>query len=157
MKRFTSPLTKIHALCEQQSQMARLELLRCQGALHAAERGIAAAEQALDAARLAAAATLRKPGPFAAVLGTRSQIVLAQEGLQAAQRARDEARRHLANAQANWETCRSKAERLEELIHRQRQTHRQQALREQQIVMDDASAARWTAAESTVSEVSGHG
>lgn len=156
MKRFRSNLQNVHALCRQQRRMAELELAS------AAQRLTLARETEQQARRLETQAhedvarSVRAGLGIAGILAARTNLQRAEERAVAAQSAAQQAQRDWDVERDRCREISSREERLAELISRQRQEHRREVFRQQQIVMDENAAARGQRSEGLRSEVNSH-
>ena len=142
MKRFRSNLQRVHALCEQQSRMARLALVQRQQELATAEQALYQAQNELHARRQSGANVFRQRVPSAMVQSMQQELAVIAKRLQQCEQQRQATLKSVAQAAEEYRQLKTRVDRLAELIARQRQQHRREALRDQQNTMDELSGAR---------------
>lgn len=157
MKRFHSPLQKIHAVSQQQRRLAELELARRLVAYEAARAAATRLSEERDAAIDELGRFRSGPRQQALLLGLLARVELLEEQLQAARRRVVEAGQARDAARAACADRNSREERLARLIERQRAIHRKEAFKEQQALIDDVSAGRWTRSTAARVEEVRHG
>jgi flagellar export protein FliJ len=143
MKRFQSPLLKIHDVCSQQSRLARIELARAATVRELARQRERQFEAAFEQARQESAAAMRRPGQTSLLQGILNHVAAAAEKLDTARRNVLVADQQVEKARMAYQAAHSKAERVSRLLEGQRETYRREQLREQQHQMDERAAARW--------------
>jgi flagellar export protein FliJ len=143
MKRFQSPLLKIHEVCSQQSRLARMELARAIAARESARQQAQQLAAHLDAAREEGAAAMRRQGQTSLLQGILNHVAALGEQVNAARHGVLLADQQVEKMRLAYQAAHSKAERVSRLLDSQRETFRQEQLREQQQQMDERSTARW--------------
>ncbi|WP_437205265.1 hypothetical protein [Planctomicrobium sp. SH664] len=86
-----------------------------------------------------------------------AELVFAQEEVTRARSVTAEAEATLQQIRTKCQELQAREESLEQLIARQRTTHRLEMLQEQQITMDDMAASRWARSRHPAEEVMDHG
>ncbi len=143
-RRFSSPLLKIRAVCEQQSRLAEIELGRAINIQNQAEQRVIEATAALDASREDVARSMRMPIISSMLLGLQQHLVTAKDRLEQARTQVHEAAVEVKKARDAYQAIQSKVDGLTKQLDRQHADYRKQMFKEQQSVMDDGSVFRWT-------------
>lgn len=156
MKRFHSNLGKVHALCRQQRRLAELDLAR---ALQVVEQAVQAefkAQADLTEAHAAANAALARRTTVAAIQSARNDVQRATDVVISSAAVTVRARAALDQQRQKFREIQSREDRLAELISRQRQEHRHEMLRQQQIAMDESAVSRRLSGATSPEEVNSH-
>jgi len=154
MRRFQSPLIKVHAVCEQQCQLAEMELSRAMSVQRLAELKVIEETAALDEARNQLASALRVPLMSSMLQGLHGHLAAAAQRLEMARTQVHEAALNVAGARDAWQVIHQKVESLTRLLDQHRAAYRQEQFKEQQGVMDDGSVFRWTGSDERRSDES---
>lgn len=152
MRRFQSPLLKVHALFEQQSRLAEMELARAVSLQHQAAQSVSDAEAELESAREVAAQTMRLPLQTAFLHGVRNHVGAASDRLEQCRLQLIEKQEATQLAREAFQAVKSKMESVAQLLEKQRAEHRIEALKSEQSAMDDGAVFRWTGPESFEAE-----
>jgi flagellar export protein FliJ len=137
--------------------MAELEFARARAQLSTAEWKVEQAIKEFHAARKDVRSALLTTTQISAILVMQQHLNATQNGIQMRKAERDQADQICQKARQKYQSIHSQVERIEKLIEKQREEHRQEMLKDHQQTLDDAAMFRWTAAEREAKEVSFHG
>ncbi|SFI26118.1 flagellar export protein FliJ [Planctomicrobium piriforme] len=157
MQRFQSPLIKVHALCEQQSRQAEIELARAVALRTLAKQSVANAEAALEGARTAGSQAMRQPLQTSILHGVQNHIAAAAELVQTTIGQLAAAEKICQTAQQKYQALQARVEGLSRMLDQQRAEYRKQVLKAEQNAMDDVAAFRWNGLAPIETEVTRHG
>lgn len=157
MKQFQSRLQKVHDLLQQQCRMAELEFGRARGVLTAAERKVEQAIEDFHTARHEVRTALGSTRQITAVLMMQQHLDASANEIQLRKAEQVEAEQACQQAREKYQSTHSQVERIEKLIEKQRDEHRQEMLKSHQLTLDDVAMFRWNGAKTETEEVSYHG
>jgi flagellar export protein FliJ len=157
MQRFTSPLLKVHGLCEQKCKLAEIELARALGHQRTVEERVRSLGIELDSARTAAAQALSHPMQTSTLHGIYNHVALIGEHLAEMQKQLLEAEKLTEQARDLYRNANVQIDALSRLLENERAGHRKLMFRDQQIQMDDGAIFRWQGPETMEMEFIKHG
>ncbi|WP_437194002.1 flagellar export protein FliJ [Planctomicrobium sp. SH527] len=152
MRRFHSPLLKVHALFEQQSRLAEIELARAMSLQHEASRNVLNAEAELESAREMAAQTMKLPLQTAFLHGVQNHVGAAADRVEQSRQQLVEREAATQLVREAFQTVKSKLESVAQMLEKQRAEHRIESLKSEQSAMDDGAVFRWIGPESSDSK-----
>lgn len=144
MKRFHSPLQKIHRIQQQQLKLAEIALLRAQAAVRESEQRICEwNDQILNSQN--AITALIKSGQSAAsgnLDALRSHPKRLQHDIKEETLRQDELRRQLAVVQSEYQRLSARCSGMEEILQKKLAEHRRAALLAEQVQLEELFTAR---------------
>ncbi|MEW4526330.1 MAG: flagellar export protein FliJ [Maioricimonas sp. JB045] len=142
MKRFRSPFGRVLDIRQQMTRMAEMALARERAALETAQESLRDCQARIHRDQEQLSRTLEESGDITVIRALHHQIHLGMTRVQQARKSVQVAESAVAQALQQLQQARTDQEAVQRLVERQKEEHRKEALRDEQLQIDEAGLSR---------------
>ncbi|QDU40249.1 Flagellar FliJ protein [Maioricimonas rarisocia] len=142
MKRFRSPFGRVLDIRQQMTRVAEMALARERAALDAAQAALRDSQAAVMRDQEQLSRTLEQSGDITMIRALHHQIELALSRVQQTRQTVQAAESAVQEAMQQVQRAKTDQEAVQRLVQRQQEEHRKEALRDEQLQIDEAGLGR---------------
>lgn len=142
MKRFRSPFGRVLDIRQQMTRIAELALAREQAALDAARAALRDCQEGILRDQEQLSRTLEQSGDITLIRALQLRVEQGTARLQQARQSVQAAETAVRRARQQLQRARTEQEAVQRLVERQREEHRKETQRDEQLQIDEAGQSR---------------